>query len=321
MRNTLLVLVILPVALQGATLTGVVRDSISGEPLVGAVIVITNANIRTHTDTLGCYRILNIPKGQNTVTCHFLGYRTESATISISDSADVEELNFSLSDDARVLSEKSSDLVRSYEKERVALFRDSAEFYNYCFRVDLRRLEGLSDDEYLALASLANELYQIALDSLLPTKNPHGKSVGFRVSWPLCPGFREYSFVLTETYHAGSQAFIFESDSMSLYAQLKLIYLDNPKIPKNQVLSKLKVHHWYFSSDEIPDLDVLMNSVSKVSFQCPEVNDIYLDPLIFEVEVHAASGDMSIRYCMMDDPLVQWAIHTKNRLDAYRHSK
>jgi Ca-activated chloride channel family protein len=56
---------------------GKVIDSVSGEPLIGANIVLQGTSIGVATDTNGEYRILSIPEGQYNVKVNFIGYKAQ----------------------------------------------------------------------------------------------------------------------------------------------------------------------------------------------------------------------------------------------------
>src|SRR4051812_34833429 len=67
-------------------LTGVIRDSTSGQPLAGGeVIVLSSGQIvaRTETDPLGRYRIHNLPDGEYDVEVRLLGFAPVRSHVSI----------------------------------------------------------------------------------------------------------------------------------------------------------------------------------------------------------------------------------------------
>lgn len=53
---------------------GIIQDAETGEPLIGANIVVTNTYYGSTTDADGYYVILNIPAGTYTVEVHYIGY-------------------------------------------------------------------------------------------------------------------------------------------------------------------------------------------------------------------------------------------------------
>jgi len=68
---------------QEGALAGAVEDAATGEPLVGANVVLEGTNLGTSANTTGEYRIAGIPAGSYTVRISFVGYQrtTESVTI------------------------------------------------------------------------------------------------------------------------------------------------------------------------------------------------------------------------------------------------
>lgn len=77
-----LALFLLPVMVlaQDGKLRGVITDRESGEPLIGANVVIEGTNLGASTDINGEYVILSVPPGVYTVRASYIGY----ASVSIS---------------------------------------------------------------------------------------------------------------------------------------------------------------------------------------------------------------------------------------------
>ena len=78
MRTTTLALLLWPVLVYGGvsgSLEGVVTDDSTGEPLIGANVVVVEAGQGTATDTLGFFRIHNIRAGLYDVKASMIGYR------------------------------------------------------------------------------------------------------------------------------------------------------------------------------------------------------------------------------------------------------
>lgn len=71
------------IALAGNTgkITGKVTDKATGEPLIGASIMLKNMRMGAATDVNGEYFILNIPPGTYTVTISMLGYESVQRTM------------------------------------------------------------------------------------------------------------------------------------------------------------------------------------------------------------------------------------------------
>ncbi len=77
---TALVLVFVAASMAlGATtgkITGVITDAQTGEPLVGATVLVDGTNLGASTDTEGHYLILNVPVGDYTLRISSVGYAT-----------------------------------------------------------------------------------------------------------------------------------------------------------------------------------------------------------------------------------------------------
>ncbi len=69
-----LLLIALPVMAQYGTIQGTVMANDSGEPLVGANVVLVNTSLGSATDSEGRFEIQQVPPGQYTVKAIFIGY-------------------------------------------------------------------------------------------------------------------------------------------------------------------------------------------------------------------------------------------------------
>lgn len=83
MKNFLLLLLITPILIYAGTtgkLAGSVKDAQTGEPLVGANILIVGTDLGAATNVNGSYVILNIPPGSYSVKVSFIGYESKIIT-------------------------------------------------------------------------------------------------------------------------------------------------------------------------------------------------------------------------------------------------
>ena len=55
-------------------LEGIIKDAETGEPLIGANVIVTNTYYGATTDADGYYVVLNVPAGTYTVEVHYIGY-------------------------------------------------------------------------------------------------------------------------------------------------------------------------------------------------------------------------------------------------------
>lgn len=104
MRNyfiiTLIVCIVLsflsePAFSAGAVIEGHVRDSKTGEPLVGANVLVVGTVLGASTDLNGKYMIMNVPKGTYLVRASYIGYRSRESQVTVNETGRVE-VNFQL---------------------------------------------------------------------------------------------------------------------------------------------------------------------------------------------------------------------------------
>jgi TonB-dependent receptor len=87
---SLLAFLLLPIVSFGqTTLSGVITDKSSGEPLIGANVFVTGSSFGGVSDLYGKFRIVNIPEGEYKVRISYISYTTQVKDISIKKNADV----------------------------------------------------------------------------------------------------------------------------------------------------------------------------------------------------------------------------------------
>jgi TonB-linked SusC/RagA family outer membrane protein len=88
MKKTLLtsLLIVLPILVIGQnTVTGTITDSQSGDPLLGANVVVKGTNLGAATNADGVYTINNVPTdGEQTIVANYIGYASSTQTINVS---------------------------------------------------------------------------------------------------------------------------------------------------------------------------------------------------------------------------------------------
>src|SRR6056297_2526977 len=92
-----------PVQAQQGSVTGVVRDAATGQPLVGTQMVVVGTNIGALTNAEGRYLITNVPTGEQTIRALLIGYAQSDQTVTVSTGAPATA-DFSLSTSAINLS-------------------------------------------------------------------------------------------------------------------------------------------------------------------------------------------------------------------------
>lgn len=80
---------------QNAGIEGYVKDVKTGDALIGANIILVGTSIGAASDINGKYYIHNVPVGTYNVHASYIGYRSQSASITVKQ-GEVTELNFSL---------------------------------------------------------------------------------------------------------------------------------------------------------------------------------------------------------------------------------
>jgi len=87
MKRTIFTLIVLMLlissGLSQGLLVGVVTDSLTKEPLIGANIYLEGTALGASTDMDGAYRIEAVPYGSYTLVFSYLGYRTKKMAITV----------------------------------------------------------------------------------------------------------------------------------------------------------------------------------------------------------------------------------------------
>jgi hypothetical protein len=81
-------------------LSGTATDSVTGEPVAGATVMVTELNLVATTDEDGYYLFDEVPVGAFTVSCHATGYKLpENVPVTVT-GTEALQLNFSLEPEA-----------------------------------------------------------------------------------------------------------------------------------------------------------------------------------------------------------------------------
>ena len=91
-------------AQTAASITGTVRDQGTGDPVAAAQVFVEGTSLGSLTLANGSYSIADVPAGTHTLTVQFLGYRTESASVTVAAGQSAVQ-NFFLSQQALQLDE------------------------------------------------------------------------------------------------------------------------------------------------------------------------------------------------------------------------
>ena len=90
---------------QTGVLSGTVSDAKTGEPLIGATVILEGTTIGSATNNDGRYFIRNIPAKSYNITVSFIGYITTTKFNIIIRSEGNIDVNFNLQEDALLLDE------------------------------------------------------------------------------------------------------------------------------------------------------------------------------------------------------------------------
>lgn len=95
------------------TISGIISDQESREPLIGATIQTDKGNYFSVSDEQGRYTLKNVPAGNYTLLIKFLGFKSHEVTVEVN--SDVT-LNFNLEEDTRLTDEVVVYATRATEK-------------------------------------------------------------------------------------------------------------------------------------------------------------------------------------------------------------
>ena len=86
-------------------ISGTIINAVTKQPLEGASLSVQSLNSTNVTDSLGRYRIINIPAGSYTITASFIGFETDNRYNVVITSGNENELSFELVPQSASLSE------------------------------------------------------------------------------------------------------------------------------------------------------------------------------------------------------------------------
>lgn len=183
-----------PLAAQ--TISGVVSDSITKNPIVGAVITIQGTSNSVVSDVEGRYKLSNCPLNKPlTVGCNLIGYCVTSKTVILEKSA---VLDFALSEEVVKLSSVSvrGRRVRGNEAAMVSSIRSSDAVVSGISAAQIsksadrdagevvRRIPGISiiDDRFVIVRGLAQRYNNVWINSAaVPSSEADGRAFSFDV--------------------------------------------------------------------------------------------------------------------------------------------
>ncbi len=155
-----------------------------------------------------------------------------------------------------------------------------------------------------------------ALNDLLPIEQEPGAYIGFRSHRDLHHNVPEYAFLLTKDYPANRvTAVVRVADSVTLYDQLMSLHRRNPAETYENLKGRLKIKEWRFTDAECPTLGPLFERFSRIRFRPPSPELVVLHPMIYEMRVSVAAGDMRLVFIERENALVAWALNVRRALE------
>ncbi|MEH0154726.1 TonB-dependent receptor [Limibacter armeniacum] len=116
--STLLLLCMTALAVMAqdkASLKGAIKDKLSGQPLIGATVMLNEINKGTVTNSSGMFQLAELPAGDYTLNVSFVGFETISQKVSLK-AGEVKTLDFGLSESALMSDEVVISGTRKAEK-------------------------------------------------------------------------------------------------------------------------------------------------------------------------------------------------------------
>jgi TonB-dependent receptor len=115
---TLLILIIATAAFGQGAMRGVITDSSTTSPLIGANVYLTGTALGSATDLGGVYRIQRIPPGSYTLRVSYIGYKTKIIEVNIQHGT-TSELDIALAVD--VLKGETVEITAQFEGQTAAI--------------------------------------------------------------------------------------------------------------------------------------------------------------------------------------------------------
>jgi hypothetical protein len=127
-----LVCVVISISLnaqQKVTLNGYIKDSLTGESLIGANLTIKGVNKGVTTNQFGYFSI-TLSKGDYEIECSFIGYHTKSAAVGLDSSKQLDILlvprNFIVTEEVTVTTRRRDNNVKTAQMGKIDLSIENA---------------------------------------------------------------------------------------------------------------------------------------------------------------------------------------------------
>ena len=153
------------------------------------------------------------------------------------------------------------------------------------------------------------------LDRLLPLKKDPRTFVAYRSYQDLYTDVLEYSFVIGQDRSSGLFADIRVADKLSIFDQIMEMHRRTPGESAQSIEARLKVKTIRVNERNCPAIGVQFGKLKKLQLTMPEFDLIVLHPLMHEFQISAGAGDLKLSLVDGSQPLVKWALETRQALE------
>lgn len=186
-------------AYANGKIAGKISDEKTGEPIIGATVVVSGTSIGTVTDVDGRYMLMSVPTGTVVVEIKYIGYQQKNIEEVVVKEGEVTEVNAIISEDDKTqlsevvvtgtLKKESINALYIMQKNNVSVSSGiSADIIQRSPDRNtgqvLKRVSGASvkDDKYVVIRGLADR-YNLAMvnNALMPSTEPDKKAFSFDV--------------------------------------------------------------------------------------------------------------------------------------------
>lgn len=164
-----------------------------------------------------------------------------------------------------------------------------------------------------------NENFHNVLDHMFALEKGNDVLVSYRSYETLQVGDPEYSFSISERRREGKGslfAHIHVPDGQPLGRQLLAFHKEFLAKPIDEAEKKLKFKDWELTERQCPALRIAIQKLAQARLGW-EFDTIIMDPTVHELYVHSYTGDLDAAIFDDANPLVRWALETRNSMKAY----
>ena len=163
-----------------------------------------------------------------------------------------------------------------------------------------------------------SENFHSVLDHTFALEKGDGVLASYRSYESLQVGDPEYSFSISERpgkYLANLAAHVRVSEGRPIGGQLLAFHKEFPTKPIDEAEKKLKFKDWEFTEPQCPAIRIAIQKLAQARLGW-EFDKIIMDPTVHEFYVHSYTGNLDAAIYDDGNPLVRWALDTRNSLQA-----